>query len=256
MAAGGELLDFNKHQHREQRATDAINDLVNEALQKKRNLQERRPYVGASSVGGSCERAIQFEYAGAPREKDIAPETLRKFDFGHMGEELARAWFGDAGFLLTQRSQRTGQLYRFEQLDGRFKGHPDGVFIGGPDIPGVGYPCLWETKSVGAKTYREIEKQGLKKARPGYYAQVAIYQAYLDLAEHPAIFTVTNLDSGEQLHLLIPFDAEEAQRMTDRAVRIVQSTDAGELLPRPFKDKTHFECRWCSFAERCWSQPS
>jgi hypothetical protein len=251
-----EALDFNKRIHKEQVATDAINDHVNSALLRKRSNQERRPYVGASSIGHSCERSIQFEFAGAPRETDFKPETLRKFDFGHMGEELSRAWFGDAGFQLVQHHQRTRELYRFEQLKGRFKGHPDGVFIGGPEIPGIGYPCLWETKSVGAKTYREIAKDGLKKARPGYYAQVAIYQAYLRLTEHPAIFTVTNLDSGEQLHLLIPFDAEVAQAMTDRAVRIVQATEAGELLPRPFKEKTHFECRFCSFAERCWGLPS
>lgn len=251
-----EPLDFNKHQHREARASDEINRHVEGALSRKRTLQERRPYVGASGVGHACERSIQFDYAGAPRETEFKPETLRKFDLGHMGEELARAWFHDAGFSLTQRNQRTGELFAFSQLDGRFKGHPDGVFIDGPPIPGGGYPCLWETKSVGAKTYREIEKQGLKKARPGYYAQVAIYQAYLDLAEHPAIFTVTNLDSGEQLHLLIPFDAEEAQRMTDRAVRIVQATEAQELLPRPFKDKSYFECKFCAFATRCWGLAS
>jgi hypothetical protein len=249
-----EALDFNKRQHREQQATDAINEHIDGGLLRKRGLQERRQYVGASAIGGACERAIQFEYAGAPREQDFTPETLRKFDFGHMGEELARAWFHDAGFELVQRNQRTGALYRFQQLDGRFAGHPDGVFIGGPAI--IAYPALWEHKAVGAKTYRDIEKNGLKKARFGYYAQVAIYQAYLDLAQHPAVFTVTNLDSGEQLHLLIPFDAQVAQEMSDRAARIVKSTDAGELLPRPFKEKSHFECKWCAFAERCWSLPS
>jgi len=248
-------LDFNRRLHREQHASDAINGAVDSGLRRKRNLQERRPYVGASSIGGSCERSIQFEFAGAPREKDFPPATLRKFDLGHFGEELARCWFIDAGFKITQRNQRTGELFAFSQLGGRFKGHPDGVFIEGPDLPGVGYPALWETKSVGGKTYREIEKHGLKKARPGYYAQVAIYQAYLNLADNPCIFTVTNLDSGEQLHLLIPFDAEEAQRMSDRAVRIIEATDAQDLLPRPFADKSHFECKWCSFAERCWGLP-
>lgn len=250
------VLDFNRRLHREQHASNAINDHINGALNRKRGLQERRQYIGASAIGGPCERSLQFDYAGAPRETDFRPETLRKFDFGHMGEELARAWFHDAGFELAQRNPRTGALYRFDQLNGRFAGHPDGVFIAGPEVAGVGYPCLWETKSVGAKTYREIEKQGLKKARPGYYAQVAIYQAYLGLADHPAIFTITNLDSGEQLHLLIPFDADEAQRMSDRAVRIVKSTDAGELLPRPFKDSAHFECRFCAFATRCWGLAS
>jgi hypothetical protein len=245
-------LDFNSHTMREAAASDAINATLDAALQRKRGLQERRPYVGASAIGYSCERKIQFDYAGAEREKGFKAETLRKFDFGHMGEELARAWFFDAGFELVQKSQRTGEMFRFSQMDGRFKGHPDGVFVAGPKIEGVGYPCLWETKSVGAKTYREIAKHGLKKSRPAYYAQVAIYQAYLDLQDHPCIFTVTNLDSGEQLHLLIPFDAEEAQRMSDRAVRIIGATDAGELLPRPFADRDYFECKWCDFRERCW----
>lgn len=251
-----EALDFNRTIMKQGSASEAINDLLDQTLLAKRAKQERRPYLGASAIGGSCERQAQLEFVGVPREKDFKPDTLRKFDFGHMGEELAREWFKDAGFNLTNTNQRTGRPFGFEQLDGRFRGHVDGVFLSGPDIPGVGYPCLWETKSVGAKTYREMAKHGLKKARPGYYAQVAIYAAYLDLTTHPTIFTVTNLDSGEQLHLLIPFDAEEAQRMSDRAVRIIQAADAGDILPRPFPDAEYFECKWCSFNERCWSLPS
>lgn len=248
-----EVLDFNRRTHREQQDCDEINAVVDAGLTAKRAKQERRQYLGASAIGGECERAIQFEYAGAPREKEPGPVTLRKFDLGHMGEEIARAWFIDAGFDLTQRNQRTGQLFAFSQLDGRFRGHPDGVFVGGPAV--LKYPALWECKSVGAKTARQIEKDGLRKARPAYYAQVAIYQAYLGLADNPAVFTVNNLDSGEQLHLTVPFDAEEAQRMSDRAVRIVQATDAHDLLPRPFNDKSHFVCRMCAFAERCWRLP-
>ena len=247
-------LDFNRTVMREARASDPINEVIHASLAKKRADQPRRDYVGASAIGGACERAIQFEFAGAPREKEPGGLTLTKFDLGHMNEELSRAHFQDAGFKLVTKNQRTGQTYRFSQLDGRFAGTPDGVFIGGPDV--IAYPALWETKSVGAKTYREIEKHGLKKARPHYYAQVAVYQAYLDLTDNPAVFTVFNLDSGERLHLLIEFDAEEAQRMTDRAVRIVRATDAGELLPRPFPGPDYFECKWCAFATRCWGLPA
>lgn len=239
---------------KEARASDALNDAVNVALERKRDTQPRRNYLGASAIAGACERAIQFEFAGASREKPFPAATLRKFDLGHMSEELARQWFGDAGFKLTQRNPRTDELYAFSQLGGRFKGHVDGVFVSGPDT--IGYPALWEHKGVGVKTFRDIEKNGLKKARPTYYGQVAIYQAYLSLTDHPAIFTVTNLDSGDQLHLTIAFDAEEAQRLTDRAVRIVHSTDKGDLLPRPFAAADHFECRMCAFAARCWGLPS
>lgn len=253
MADGGDF-DFNKRQHREQRATDEINKVLDASLLAKRAKQERRRYVGASAIGGECERAIQFEYAQAPRESDFDAATLRRFDQGHMGEELARAWFVDAGFQLVQRNQRTGQRYRWVQLGDEVSGEPDGVFIGGP--PAIAYPAMWEHKYVGAKTFREIEKQGLKKARHGYWMQCQVNMAYLGLAENPTVFTVTCGDDGQQLHLLIDYDAEGAQMTSDKAVRIVKSTQAGELLPRPFKDKTHFICRGCFFAERCWSLPS
>lgn len=247
-------LNFNKTTMKEAQASDAINEILFASLQRKNQSADRRQYVGASGVGHECARSTQFEFAGAPREKPFADLTLRKFDFGHMGEELARQWFGDAGFTLIQSAH--GRPIGFSQLDGKFKGHVDGVFTAGPPIDGVGYPALWETKSVGSKTYKAIEKHGLKKERPGYYAQVQVYMSYLDLTENPTIFTVTNLDSGEQLHLLIPFDAPEAQRMSDRAVMIVKATEAGELLPREFADPEHFQCKWCAFHDRCWSLPA
>jgi len=40
--------------------------------------------------------------------------------------------------------------------------------------------------------------------------------------------------------------------MSDRGVRVVQATEAHELLPRGFSERTHFECRFCAYQERCW----
>ena len=28
--------------------------------------------------------------------------------------------------------------------------------------------------------------------------------------------------------------------------------EAGELLPRSFAEASHFECRFCAYAQRCW----
>ena len=50
----------------------------------------------------------------------------------------------------------------------------------------------------------------------------------------------------------VPFDAALAQRMTDRAVKVIGATEAEELLPRAFNDATHFECRMCAWQDRCW----
>lgn len=245
------MIDLNNRQTKQEATSDAFDAVLFKSLADKRSAQERRTYVGASGIGDDCERRLQYEYAGAPREKEPEKLTLRKFDFGHMIEELARCWFQDAGFNLVQKSQKTGARYRFVQMDGDFSGEPDGVFIDGPKIEGLSYPAMWEHKAVGAKTFREIKKDGLKKARPKYWSQIHTCMAYLELRQ--TVFTVTNLDSGEQLNLIYDLESGEAQRMTDRAVRIIKATRAGEQLPRPYANASYFECKWCPFAQRCWA---
>lgn len=81
---------------------------------------------------------------------------------------------------------------------------------------------------------------------------MAIYQAYLGLHEQPALFTAVNADTMEIYAERVPFDAALAQRMSDRAVKVITATEAGELLPRAFVDPTHFECRMCPWQDRCW----
>ena len=85
-----------------------------------------------------------------------------------------------------------------------------------------------------------------------YAAQVAVYQAFLELHEHPALFTAVNADTMEIYAELVPFDGGLAQRLSDRAAQLIAATDAGEQLPRSYNDPTHFECRMCAWQDRCW----
>lgn len=255
MTAAGDVLDFNPKKMREAAASDAINAIVDAGLVAKRAKQPKRDYLGASAIGGPCARQTQFEYAGAPRDphKPWDGKILRIFDRGYSFEELAAAWLNDAGFKLSRWNPRTREPYGFEQMGGRFKGHVDGVLLGGPDA--IQYPALWEHKALGNKSFNAIARNGLAREKPVYADQVAVYQAYLQLTENPAVFTVTNADTCEQQHLLVPYDAERAQAASDRAVKIINATDAGELLPRAFSKADHFECRFCAFAQRCWGMP-
>jgi hypothetical protein len=79
--------------------------------------------------------------------------------------------------------------------------------------------------------------------------------AYLDVTEHPAIFTAMNANTCERLHLLVPFDAAQAQAWSDRAITIIEATRAGELLPRAYDDPQGWRCKMCGHHERCWRQP-
>ncbi len=86
---------------------------------------------------------------------------------------------------------------------------------------------------------------------------MATYQAYMEgtvkgISDHPALLIAINKDTQELWFELVPFDAALAQRMSDRAVKVITATEAGELLPRAFAQASHFECKFCSYAQRCW----
>ncbi|MBY0350799.1 MAG: hypothetical protein B7Y02_11450 [Rhodobacterales bacterium 17-64-5] len=123
------------------------------------------------------------------------------------------------------------------------------------------YPALWENKALGASSWKDVVKRGVSIARPVYAAQLALYQAYLDLPK-PALFTALNRDTMELHAELVPFDARLAQDMSDRAVAVVRASEAGEWLPRMAADPTAVLCRggmsvgkWhapCAWAGQCW----
>ena len=144
---------------------------------------------------------------------------------------------------------------------GRVRGHVDGIVAAAPVALGLRLPALWECKTMNAKNWRETVAKGVTVAKPVYAAQIALYQAYMEatvpgISSNPALFTAINKDTAELHHELVPFDADLAQRMSDRAVRILRATDAGELLPRIAANRDFFECRFCPWAERCWGLPA
>jgi hypothetical protein len=253
-------LDYN---HRPDFA-EMLNDAVDAALVTDNATRPRREYLGGSRVGHACERALQFEFAGAPKDEgaDFPGRTLRIFAIGHALEDLAIRWLRAAGVDLYTRkgNDPDGEQFGFSVAGGRIRGHVDGIVAAAPEALKLGVPALWECKTMNAKNWRACVKDGVAISKPVYAAQIALYQAYMDaavpgLASNPALFTAINKDTAELHHELVPFDAELAQRMSDRAVRVLFATDAGELLPRIARDRDHFECRMCAYANRCWSQP-
>ena len=241
------MIDFNSTSS----VSDQLASLVDLGLELARSSQTPRDYLGASRLGVACERALQYEFAKAPVDpgRETEGRVLRIFERGHVMEDCMIAWLRAAGFDLRTR-KANGEQFGFSAIDGRLQGHIDGVIVGGPD--GFSYPALWECKCLGSKSWRDLEKNKLAVSKPVYHAQVVLYQAYLQLHEHPAIFTAVNADTMEIYTELVPFDAALAQRMSDRAVRVIGATDAGELLVRAYQDPTHFECRMCAWQDRCW----
>ena len=216
----------------------AVNDAIERAGAAKAELP--RPYLGASIVGNDCLRKVQFDWWCKPtlssRVRDI-------FERGHYFEDVARQHLMAAGFKFAPP-----EVLAFSAVNGDLRGHADGIIIAGPSpLNGAyfNYPFLWECKCLNAKNWRAIERDGLEKTFPQYAAQVALYQAYLDIT-NPALFTAVNADTCERLHFWVPFSAERAQEWSDRAVHIIEATRAGELLPRAYDDPQNWRCRLCA----------
>jgi hypothetical protein len=252
------MLDFN---HRPS-VTEKINAAIDAALVSENAAHVPRDYLGGSRIGHACERALQFEFAGAPKDEggDFSGQSLRIFAIGHALEDLAVHWLRAAGFdLYTRKGNRPdGEQFGFSVAGGRIRGHVDGVIAGTVPPLTLNAPALWEHKTMNARNWRETVAKGVAVAKPIYAAQIALYQAYMDaaipgVAANPALFTATNKDTAELHHELVPFNAELAQRMSDRAVRILHATDAGELLPRIARAPDFHECRQCPWSNRCWS---
>jgi hypothetical protein len=239
------LLDLN----RANLSITSVNVALNEAIERAatQTAELPRPYLGASIVGGECLRKAQYDWWCTPTRS----ARLRAiFDRGHYFEDQSRQLLRKAGFKFAPSKALT-----FSAVDGLLRGHADGVILAGPDLSGADliYPLLWEHKAVNAKNWRSLERDGLEKTFPQYAAQVALYQAYLDIT-NPTLFTALNADTCERLHLLVPFDAERAQAWSDRAVTIIEATRAGELLPRFTDDESDRRCKICSHRERCWGR--
>jgi hypothetical protein len=233
-------LDFNRSNLSERPINQLINKLIECAEPPSEN---HRQYLGASAIGSECLRKVQYDWMCDPvfpaRIKDI-------FERGHFFEEVTRQHLIAAGFKFAPPER-----LEFKAADGLFRGHADGIMTEGPQLPALRFPCLWEHKCLKAKGWKTVERDGLAGIYTSYAGQVAVYQAYLDVT-NPALFSVVNADTCERLHFLVPFDAQLAQAMSDRAVTVIEATRAGELLPRVTENPSDWRCRMCSHRERCW----
>lgn len=247
-----------------QLTSKALAEVMDATYKAHKDAEPAREYLGGSMIGRDCEREIAYQYHKAPKEpvtsKDgttcvgFSGRLYRIFDRGHMAEERWTKYLRIAGFELITHKQ-DGRQFGWQTMGGLIKGHIDGALTGGPAIPGIDYskPGLWEMKCVNDETYGKLWKDGLKKTKPVYWGQVALYCAYMELEW--CLFTAENADTCEVFAEYIDIDVAYAQLMSDRGVRIVQSKTPEEL-PRVAGSADDYRCKYCDYAKRCWSKPA
>jgi len=241
------MIDFNS----KSALGDRINSTIDAALEAKNRSQKPRNYLGGSRLGVECDRALQYEFFNVPKDdgKDFSGRILRIFDRGHWIEEYLIKILRMAGYDL-RTTNNAGHQFGFKALNDKLQGHCDGVFLSGPHISA---PCLWECKGIQEKDWKALEKEKLKNKYPVYYAQIQTYQKHFGLTVNPALFSAINMNTMEIYWEAIPHDPSAAAMLDAKAARIIQSCEAGEILPRAYNDPNYYICKhFCSWGERCF----
>lgn len=231
--------------------SDRLNPIIDAALQAEQAKQEPRRYLGGSRIGAACERQLQYEFFAAPKDagKDFEGRILRIFERGHWAESAVIRWLRLAGVTI-ETADADGEQFGFSEHGGLFAGHCDGIITGGPGVFGP-FPRLWENKGVKAETWNALAKHGLRKEAPVYWAQCHIYMQKFGLAENPALFSAVNADTMEIYWEAVSYNQSAAEMLDAKAARILRACLAGEPLPRLSQDPSFYQCKWCSWRDRC-----
>lgn len=241
---GEATVDYTVSEH--------VNQHINVALERRRAekiARENRDYIGMSELGDPCFRHLYYRTIKVP-ELPITGERLRAFEMGDYFEKMVLDWLLAAGFDIRTRNLR-GEQFEFTTAGGRIKGHIDGAIVGGPPIPGLIYPALWENKALKAKYWNAIVKHGLQKAEPKYYGQCQEYMGYSELVN--TLFTTINKDTAEIYHCVIPYSVQAAQKLSDRGVTLIKAVDTRQVPARISANRDFFKCKQCELADHCWS---
>ena len=230
-----------------------LNDIVDSKILEQYNTQEKRSYLGASSIGDECIRKVQLQYM--QKDQKVSAKQIRTFDIGHCLEDLIIKWLRIAGFDLKTRNEK-GEQFGFSVADGKFAGHVDGIIFSFPkefasaaEITAQG-SALLEIKTMNHKSWNDTQKRGVLVSKPIYYSQVQLYMAYMNLEQ--CLFVALNKDTSDLYFEIIPFDPGMAQKYSDRAVQIIKATENNELLPCVSGDSSFFLCKMCGFRDHCW----
>lgn len=223
--------------------------------------------IGSGYIGVECGRALAYRFHRAEKEErpsTVSPGALQRHALsGHWTESAMADWLRLIGFDLhthrpvvewrdPEKPEQFGyKAARDDNGQARIAGEIDGVIVGVPaalaDI--VPAPCLWESKKATAKKFAKFAKDGVRTADAAYFGQLQTNMAYMDV--HHALFTMLNLDSMAIYAELIAIDVVEAQRLTDRAVKVL-GTATPEEMPRISRDPHDQRCRFCDYHGQCW----
>lgn len=222
---------------------DTVVALIYEQYEKRHATEQARTYLGASIIGKECARALWYDFRWATKEK-FDGRLLRLFQTGHLAESRFVADLRSIGCEVFDADPATGKQFGFSDFGGHMKGHMDGC---ARHIPGGGQKWhVIEFKTHSSKSFTDLKKKGVEKAKPQHFEQMQWYMGQSGMDR--ALYLAVNKDNDELYSERIEFDLVAYEQIQQKANRIIFAT---KPPPKISEDPKFFICGMCNHNAVC-----
>ena len=218
-------------------------DLLIKTLSKRDKKRRDILTVYASEIGRPCKRQLWYSSRGAP-EAEIDGVTNHKFMFGDMLEASVLALAQAAGHTVEKRQHPVSILY--PTMDGtkvELRGKIDAIIDGE----------LVDVKTASPYSFSKFVNGTWVNNDPfGYVGQLTAYG--VSLGYETARLLVINKSDAE-IHLTKPITLDKKKHYESMS-DIISVIKTVHPPIRPYDKATNVNCKYCKFADHCWSSPS
>lgn len=213
----------------------SISSLIDKAIEIS-HVEEDRDYIGASSIGHACARAIWYAFKGAER-RPLTAKQIRTFSIGRRLEELLKEQIKLLGVPLMDGLKITSC---YDEDVTVFKGNVDGI------LQIEGQHVILEIKTAKDSSFKLFVSRGLRKWRPEYYSQV---QAYMGMKNIKTAYVLAiNKDTSELHDEYVKFDDLFYHELRAKAKMIAEAENPPERIN---KSPLFYICSMCNYKEIC-----
>lgn len=203
-----------------------------------------RDHLGASLIGGPCDRAKWLTWRWATRAFHTG-RILRLFDTGNLAEARFVADLRRIGVTVLEVDPETGRQWQFRDETSHFGGSCDAIAMGFPEAPKSW--AIVEMKTHSDKSFKSLTKDGVEKSKPEHYAQCQVYMFMANIER--TMYVAANKNDDSLYVERIKLDTAFAMRMMAKAKNIIASQNPPERISQ---DPNWFICKWCNHNAVCF----
>lgn len=202
-----------------------------------------RGHLGASLIGRECERELWYGFHWV-LESDFTGRILRLFQRGQLEEKVFEDELRLAGVHVQTIDPKTNKQFKVSTHGGHFSGSMDGIAEGILEAPKTAH--VLEFKTHSDKSFKDLTKNGVEKAKPEHFAQMQVYMRLGKLTR--AFYLAVNKNDDSLYSERFKLDKTYADQLIDKALSIIT---AEEPPKRISENPSWYKCKFCNYNSIC-----